>query len=80
MASPFQQFPALDEYCAALAELGGSAEVAENEWGSFRRLVSPDGNQVIVAELDSDECLTPSLIENLDSRLGIVSRWNPSSG
>ena len=75
-AHPFQQGAPLDEYCEWLVGRGGSVEDGENEWGRFRRLVSPDGLQhVIVAEMDEDEALMPSSIWQIDYRLGLTSPW-----
>ena len=75
-AHPFQQGAPLDEYCEWLIGKGGTVEDGENEWGRFKRLISPDGRQrVIVAEMGKDEALMPSSIGLLDYRLDLVSPW-----
>ena len=80
-AHPFQQGAPLDEYCEWLIGKGGSVEKGENEWGSFKRLIAPNETDwVIVAETEPDEALMPSVVDYLDSRLGISSPWHLRSG
>lgn len=77
-AHPFVPGPTLEEYCQWLIDNGGSVQDGTNEWGSFRRLISPDGvSRVVAPETDQEEVLLPLVTIHLDYRLGLTSPWNP---
>lgn len=77
-AHPFQQFPTLEEYCEWLVGQGGTTEEGDNKWGSFTRLISPDGHhRVVEAGTPKTEVLVPSSVIRLDHRLQMTSPWAP---
>lgn len=65
-------------YCAWLEEdMGGRVEYGENRHGGYAVLHSPDGVLcVVVPETGFEGLFASSLIEYLDSRLGLHSPWN----
>ena len=81
MAShPFQEGPTVGKYCDWLTREGGLVEPGKNEWGGFTRLSYPKGRRdrrAILPIGDPDERLTPSKVNELDSRLSVKSPWNP---
>ena len=75
-AHPFQQLPTLEEYCEWLVHEGGSTQDGGNRWGSFTRLISPDGRRrVVEAGMEKTEVLVPSSVARLDHRLDMTSPW-----
>lgn len=77
-AFPFQPFPTLEQYCEWLVGEGGTFEHGANEWGTFTRLVSSDGERsVIEAGTELTEGLAPSSLMRLDARLDLLSPWWP---
>ena len=78
-AHPLVPGPTLEEYCQWLIDNGGSVQDGKNEWGGFKRLISPDGERRVMApETDQEEALLPLVTIHLDDRLGLTSPWNPN--
>lgn len=81
-AHPFQESPTFGEYCDWLKRQGGSVQPGRISLGDFTRLSYPKGRRdrrAILPIGNLDERLTPSKVNELDSRLGVTSPWNPDS-
>ena len=70
-------WPVFDFYCDWLNDIGGRVERGRNRWGEYAVLYSPDNVLcVVVPETALEGIFASSLIEYLDSRLGLHSPWN----
>ncbi len=69
--------PVFDYYCKWLSEEGGRVVRGQNRWGDYAVLHSPDGKLcVMIADTAMEGVFVSSMIEYLDSRLGLHSPWN----
>ena len=79
-AFPFPDFPTCQQYADWLKDEGIQVKFGKNEWGNFMFAARPDGSlHIFEPALDPDAPLVPSTVERIDSRLGVVSPWNPLS-
>lgn len=78
MIAPFTPpWPVFDAYCNWLTEIGGKVVTGQNRHGGYSVLHSPDGALcVVVPDTMLEGIFVSSLIEYLDSRLGLHSPWN----
>jgi len=69
--------PLFDAYCNWLTETGGRVVPVRNRWGDYTVLHAPDGALcVVVPDTLLKGMLVSSLIEYLDTRLGLHSPWS----
>ena len=77
---PFTEFPSFhDDYCPWFRDMGGRVDPGANRHGVFTLLTSPDGGYVEHYETGQKAYLKQEFVEQLDSRLGGTSPWNPAS-
>ena len=76
MSYPFFKHPSLEEYLDDVIELGCTiSTIIDQETGlKLMKIETANGNRVVSA-LSLNEALSPNIIKNYDSRLGIKSRW-----
>ena len=74
MAVPFDKFPSLRTYLEWVRKEAGG-DYKEGHYGTTRmyKIIGPSGRFAMIAEMPDGEGLTPTMVGNLDRRLGVVS-------